>query len=139
MRCFLRLLPVCTLFAACTAVSDVQPVNLAQPHAPTRVWARLSNGTVLAFDSATVRGDTLIGAVGGEQNRLILSDNTVLRARKPSLSRTVLLTLTGGVVAAGTWYLLEGSRGATPHPCGAMCAMYFDASGNAVPTSCYCC
>ena len=138
MRGPLRLLPVCALFAACTAVSDVQPVELAQPHAPTRVWARLSNGTVLAFDSATVQGDTLIGAVRGEQNRLILSDNTVLRARKLSLSRTVLLTLTGGIVAAGTWHLLE-SGDATPHPCGAMCMLFFDANGNEVPTSCYCC
>lgn len=132
MRGYLRVLPVCALFAACTAVRDVRPAELTPPHAPTRVWAQLSNYAVMVFDSASVRGDTLIGVVGGEQHRLLLSKSAALKAREPSRPRTLaVLTLTAGAIAAASWYLMDrGEATSTPHPCGFMCM---------IDTNCYCC
>jgi hypothetical protein len=134
MRRSLWWVPVCAVFAACTAVREVQPSELSRTHAPTRVWATLPNHAVLMLDSAFVQGDTLIGKVDGAWQRLPLANGETLHAREPSHSRTLaLVALTTGVTAAASWYLLK--QDAAPHPCFAACAIFPDGS----VASCYCC
>jgi hypothetical protein len=138
MRYVLRCMPVCALFAACTTVREVQPSELSRTHAPTRVWATLSDHSMLMLDSAVVQGDTLIGKVDGGWRRLPLANGETLHAREPSQSRTVaLVAVTVGATAAGSWYLLkqDGAPGSTPHPCFAACALEADST----VANCYCC
>jgi hypothetical protein len=82
------------LTAACTSLRPIQPSELT-PEVPTRVWVTRADHSTVVFDSAHVSGDTLVGIVNGQPQRLVLSEVTVLRARGPSGDRTAALVFFG--------------------------------------------
>jgi hypothetical protein len=100
MRSPLQIVPVGALLVACTTVRPVQPADLRAPNPPARVWVTHADHTTVVLDSARLSGDTLIGLVDGQPQRLPLSEATVLRARGPADARTEGLVLLGigGVV-----------------------------------------
>ena len=105
MRSALRSLPVgagtwLLLTAACTIVRTVEPAELSSANPPTRVWVTRADRSTVVFDYARVTGDSLIGVVDGQPQRLPLSKLTVLRVREPAPDRTAGLVFLGVAGAA---------------------------------------
>ena len=113
MRLPLQIVPVGALFVACTTVRPVQPAELSPPHAPTRVWVTGANHSTVVLDSARVSGDSLVGSVNGQAQRLVLSEATVLRAREPSEARTAALVFFG---VSGAFVLVAHFVDKSPAP-----------------------
>jgi len=114
MRSLLRSLPVgVVLTAACTNVRTVQPADLSPANAPTRVWVTRADRSTVVFDSANVRGDSLIGIANGQPQRVALSETTVLRAEEVSEARTLALVALGVGAVAMAVHLME-SNNASP-------------------------
>lgn len=97
------------LTAACTVVRTVQRTDLSPPNPRTRVWVTRADRSTVVFDSARVSGDSLIGMVDGQPQRLRLSEATVLRVREPAPDRTEALVYVGvaGVAVYGFHLLLQ--------------------------------
>jgi len=102
MRSLLQIVLTGALLVACTTVRAVQPADLSPSQPPTRVWVTYADHTTVVLDSARVSGDTLIGSVNGEPERIPLSAATFLRARRSSPERTAALwaALSVGALAA---------------------------------------
>jgi len=125
MRPALRFLLVCApfAFAACTAIQTVQPADLSPPNPPTRVWVTRADHTAVVFDSARVRGDSLVGVVNGQVERLPLSEATVLRVSEPSPDRTAELVFVGATAALLAWIHLSNNTSTGPFVCVADCPL----------------
>ena len=98
MRLALRFLPVYAFLAcaaACTATRTVKAADLTPSNLPTRVWVTRADHTTVVLESARLSGDTLIGVVNGQPQRLPLSAVARLRVREPSEARTVALMFAG--------------------------------------------
>jgi hypothetical protein len=94
------------LTAACTSLHPVPPARLKQSHPLPRVWVTRADQPAMIFDEARVRGDTLVGLVNGNWERLPLSEATTIRARERSGSRTAALGIGLGGGAAVLAYFL---------------------------------
>jgi hypothetical protein len=115
------------LTAACTSLRPVPPARLQQSHPLPRVWVMRADRSAVIFDEAHVRGDTLVGLVNGNWERMPLSEATTIRARERSGSRTAALGLGlgGGAVVLDYFLVFKQSNDAqnyvrvgTPYPSG---------------------
>jgi hypothetical protein len=101
------------LTAACTDLQTVQPADLSPPHPPARVWVTRADHSTVIFNDPRVSGDSLIGVVNGQPQRLRLSETTALRVREPAPDLTAELVLSGVAGAALVYFLNQ-----RPHPQG---------------------
>jgi hypothetical protein len=96
----------------------MRPLDRAQlsatPDLP-RVWVTTTNHSTVVLDKPEIVGDTLNGQVQGREERIPLSDVSIMQQRVVSGSRTRNLALLVGAVAAGaTVALLNGSNNNQP-------------------------
>jgi hypothetical protein len=127
MRSLLRSLPIgagpwLLLTAACTTLHTVQPADLSAPTppAPGRVWVTRADHTTVVFDYVRVSGDSLLGLVDGQPQRLPLSEATVLRVREPAPDRTAGVVFLG-VAAALALHLVFDTPPNGPFVCIILC------------------
>jgi hypothetical protein len=94
------------------------------------VWVTRADRSAVVFDEARVRGDTLIGLVNGNWERMPLTEATVIRVRAPSRRRTAELGigLGGGAAVLAYFLVFKPSNDsascdgvATPCPLSALC------------------
>ena len=128
MHSLLRSLPVgagtCLLLtAACTTMHSAQPADLRSANPPTRVWVTRGDHTTVVFNYVRVSGDSLIGMVNGQPERLPLSEATALRVRQPALDRTAKLVFLGvaGAAALALHLVIDTPPG--PFACYALCPL----------------
>jgi hypothetical protein len=125
MRSLLRTLPAgagawLLLTAGCTTLHTVQPADLSAPNPPARIWVTRADHSTVVFNDLRVSGDSLIGMVNGNSERLPLSEAMVLRVREPAPDRTAKLVFLGvaGTAALALHFVFD-----TPGPfgCNVLC------------------
>jgi len=106
VRCALLLAVLAS--AACKTMTSVTMDQLAALH-PDRVWVTASDQSVLLVFEPNVVGDTLIGYVGTQRERLPSARFTRVRVQRSAPARTALLAI--GMTAGFGGFLVAISGG----------------------------
>jgi hypothetical protein len=88
----------------CTTLAPIDARHYIPGHRPPNVWLSLRDGSTVFLRGPRVmpEGDTLVGFVGGGNQRLIpLADVTAARATRPAPGRTLLVVGGGALLIAG--------------------------------------
>jgi hypothetical protein len=101
------------LTTACTTLNTVEPADLTSSNPPARVWVTRADHSAVVFNDARVIGDSLIGIVDGQPQRLPLSEAAVLRVREPAPDRTAGLVFLGvaGAAALALHFVIDSPPG----------------------------
>jgi len=92
---------------ACHTVREVRPADLETGRAPDRVWITFPDHSTMYVQQPEVAGDTLVGMVHGEPERVVLNDSVTIKTREPAPMRTVALAIAGGAALVGTLMYLQ--------------------------------
>ncbi len=96
----------CVAGAACHTLGTMAPEQMHVANPPSRVWVTDAAHATVRIEDPELNGDTLIGIVNGEPQRILLTDVVAIRARRPAPARTAVVALAvGGLTFAGLWVM----------------------------------
>ena len=95
------------LLGACHTVREVRPADLENTRPPQEVWVTLPDHSTMYVQQPELAGDTLVGMVYGEPQRVVLNDSVAIKTREPAPMKTVALAVAGGAALIGTFMYLQ--------------------------------
>ena len=98
---------VLLLLCACHTVREVRPADLENNRPPQGVWVTLPDHSTMYVQQPEIAGDTLVGMVYGEPQRVVLTDSVGLKTREAAPMKTVALAVAGGAALLGTFMYLQ--------------------------------
>jgi len=96
-----------SLLGACHTVREVRPADLEAHRPPESVWVTFPNHSTMYVQQPELSGDTLVGMVYGEPQRVVLNDSVAIKTREAAPMKTAALAIAGGVVLLGTFMYLQ--------------------------------
>jgi hypothetical protein len=105
---------VAVVLSACYSMRPLERSQLRANPDLQRVWVTRTDRSTVIVEHPAVVGDTLEGRVGGQHERIPLSDVTTMRTRALSGSRTRNLVLAIVAVGAGGTVALLNTKNNQP-------------------------
>lgn len=101
------------------ACSSVQPVANAREfipaHQPSRVWVVNTKNEAYMLHQPRVSGDSIIGTLnGGRVMKIPIANAQLVEAKQRDKTKTLVVAVVGGVVVAGTVYLMASAGDSEP-------------------------
>jgi hypothetical protein len=93
--------------ASCYTNRTVAPAQLKAERRPEQVWVTLPDKSTMLIKEPELAGDTLIGMVYGEPERVPLSTAVSIRARQSAPGKTIALAVGGSAAMIGLLVYLQ--------------------------------
>lgn len=93
--------------ASCHTIRTVAPAQLKQERRPEQVWVTFPDKSTMLLKEPELAGDTLIGMVYGEPERVPLSSSVSIRTRQAAPGKTIALAIGGGAAMIGLFMYLQ--------------------------------
>ena len=97
--------------AACSSVKPVANAREFIPaHQPDRVWVVNTKNESYMLNQPRVSGDSIVGTLnGGRVMKIPLANTQLVEAKQRDKGKTLAVAVIGGVVAAGTIFLMASA------------------------------